>query len=411
MKSASRPSLSQFVPSHPGLFTLSIAALATLSTLGLLTGCGKQPDANAAAAGAPPAMPVSVAAVIARPVTEQREFSGRIEAVERADLRPRVSGYIVSVGFKPGSLVKKGDVLFTIDPRPYQAEVARAEAAAASSRARAELAKTELERSRRLLADNAIAQRDFDERASSQRQLAAAAQADEASLQTAKLNLAWTTVRAPFSGRVSKAEVTEGNLVDGSTVLTSVVSADPIFVSFNGDEATYLQLGKGARSNPGSVKLKVGLANEAGFPHEARLEFVDNRVDPASGSVRMRALVRNPDGLLTPGLFARVQLGTDSATGAASTLVAERAIGTDQNRKFVFVVDEKNMTSYRPVQLGTQVGELRVVTSGLKAGERVVVDGLQRVRPGAPVAPQQVPMEAPQGGASAAQGAASAAAQ
>lgn len=397
MKSASRPILSNY----PGLFTLSIATLATLSSLGLLAGCGQQQDAHASA-GAPPAMPVSVAAVIARPVTEQREFSGRIEAVERAELRPRVSGYIVSVGFKPGSLVKKGDVLFTIDPRPYEAEAARAEAAAAGSRARAELAKTELERSRRLLADNAIAQRDFDERASSQRQLAAAAQADEASLQTAKLNLAWTTVRAPFSGRVSKAEVTEGNLVDGNTVLTSVVSADPIYVSFNGDEATYLQLGKLARSTPGAVKLGIGLANEPGFPHEGHLDFVDNRVDPASGSVRMRALVRNADGLLTPGLFARVQLGTEAAAGAASTLVAERAIGTDQNRKFVFVVDDKNMANYRPVQLGMQIGDLRVITVGLKAGERVVVDGLQRVRPGAPVAPQQVPMEATAAAASAA---------
>lgn len=398
MKSASRP----FLPHHPGLFTLSIATLAIVSSLGLLSGCGPQQAAHAAA-GAPPAMPVSVATVIARPVSVHHEFSGRIEAVEHADLRPRVSGYIVHIGFKPGSLVKKGDVLFTIDPRPYQAEVARAEAAAASSRARADLAKTELERSRRLLADNAIAQRDFDERAASQRQLAATAQADEASLQTARLNLAWTTVRAPFDGRVSKAEVTEGNLVDGNTVLTSVVSADPVYASFNGDETSYLDIGKLARSNPAAVKVRVGLADEPGFPREGRLEFVDNRVDPASGSVRMRAVLRNTDGLLTPGLFARVQLSTAAAAGAPSALVAERAIGTDQDRKFVFVVNDKNQAEYRPIQLGTSVGALRVVQAGLKAGERVVVDGLQRVRPGAPVAPQMVPMEP----AAAASGAAS----
>jgi multidrug efflux system membrane fusion protein len=187
-------------------------------------------------------------------------------------------------------------------------------------------------------------------------------------------------------------------------VLTSVVSASPMYVSFNGDESTYLQLGKQARSNPASMKLRVGLANEQGFPHEGKLDFVDNRVDPVAGSVRMRGLIDNKDGLLTPGLFARVQIGTASLTGASSALVAERAIGTDQNRKFVFVVNDKNVAEYRPIQLGTQVGTLRVVSSGLKAGERIVVDGLQRVRPGAPVAPQVVPMDAPQGGASSAAG-------
>jgi multidrug efflux system membrane fusion protein len=379
--------------------SLSLATLAALSML--LSGCGKEQEAHAAAgAGAPPAMPVSVAEVIARAVSEQREFSGLIEAIDRAELRPRVAGTIDSVNLKPGMLVKKGDVLFVIDPRPYRAEAARAEAAVAGSQAKADLAKTELDRSKKLLADNAIAQRDYDERAANLRQLDAAARADQASLMTARLNLEWTTIRAPFDGRVGKAEVTVGNLVDGNTVLTSVVSASPMYVSFNGDESTYLQMGKQVRANPAAMKLHIGLANEKGFPHEGKLEFVDNRVDPVAGSVRMRGLVDNKDGLLTPGLFARVQVGTSSPTGAESTLVAERAIGTDQNRKFVFVVNDKNVPEYRPVQLGTQVGGLRVVSSGLKAGERVVVDGLQRVRPGAPVAPQVVPMEAPEGGAS-----------
>lgn len=374
--------------------SLSLAAMAVLSML--LSGCGKEQEAHAAAgAGAPPAMPVSVAEVIERAVAEQREFSGLIEAIDRAELRPRVAGTIDSVNLKPGALVKKGDVLFVIDPRPYRAEAARAEAAVAGSQAKADLAKTELERSKKLLADNAIAQRDYDERAANLRQLDAAARADQAALQTARLNLEWTTIRAPFDGRVGKAEATVGNLVDGNTVLTTVVSASPMYVSFNGDEATYLQLGKQARSNPGSMKLQVGLANEKGFPHEGKLEFVDNRVDPQAGSVRMRGLIDNKDGLLTPGLFARVKVGTPSTTGAQSALVAERAIGTDQNRKFVFVINDKNQAEYRPIQLGTQVGSLRVVSSGLKAGERIVVDGLQRVRPGAPVAPQVVAMDAP----------------
>lgn len=376
-------------------------ALVILAAVTLLSGCGKEQDAHAApAAGAPPAMPVSVAEVLSRAVAEQREFSGLIEAIDRAELRPRVSGYIDSVNLKPGMLVKKGDVLFVIDPRPYRAELARAEAAVAGSQAKADLAKTEQERSRKLLADNAIAQRDYDERTANVRQLDAAARADQAALQTARLNVEWTTIRAPFDGRVGKAEVTVGNLVDGNTVLTSVVSANPMYVSFNGDESTYLQLGKQARANPAAMKLHIGLSNEKGFPHEGKLEFVDNRVDPVAGSVRMRGLVDNKDGLLTPGLFARVQVGTASPTGAQSALVAERAIGTDQNRKFVYVLNDKNLAEYRPIQLGSQVGTLRVVTSGLKAGERIVVDGLQRVRPGAPVAPQVVPMDGPAGGAS-----------
>lgn len=390
-----QPSISRR-PAQAGFALVILAAVAML-----LSGCGKEQDAHAApAAGTPPATPVSVAAVLSRAVAEQREFSGLIEAIDRAELRPRVSGYIDSVNLKPGMLVKKGDVLFVIDPRPYRAELARAEAAVAGSQAKAELAKTEQERSKKLLADNAIAQRDYDERTANVRQLEAAARADQAALQTARLNVEWTTIRAPFDGRVGKAEVTVGNLVDGNTVLTSVVSANPMYVSFNGDESTYLQMGKQVRANPAAMKLHIGLANEKGFPHEGKLEFVDNRVDPVAGSVRMRGLIDNKDGLLTPGLFARVQVGTSSPTGAESALVAERAIGTDQNRKFVFVVNDKNMTEYRPIQLGSQVGSLRVVSSGLKAGERIVVDGLQRVRPGAPVAPEVVPMDGPAGGAS-----------
>ncbi len=377
---------------HPRLLLATVASL--LLAAGL-SGCGEEQKAQAANApqGQPPGTPVSVAAVIARAVQQEREFSGQIEAIDRAQLRPRVSGYIDSVRFQPGSLVNKGDVLFVIDPRPYQADVARLEAAAASSRVRADLAASELQRAKRLLADNAIAQREHDERAATARQLDAAARADAAALQTAKLNLEWTQVRAPFSGRVGKAEVTTGNLVDGNTVLTSLVSANPMYVSFNGDESTYLQLGKLARSKPGALKIRVGLANETGFPHAGRLEFVDNQIDPQSGSVRLRAVVDNSDGLLTPGLFARVQLATGSRDGAASALVLERAIGTDQNRKFVYVVGAKNMAEYRPIQLGTPMGELRVVTAGLKVGDQVVVDGLQRVRPGAPLAPAVVPMD------------------
>lgn len=385
---------------------LLLTALASVLLAVTLSACGDEHKAQAAAAPQAPGTPVSVAAVIARVVQQEREFSGQIEAIERAQLRPRVSGYIDSVRFQPGSLVHKGDVLFVIDPRPYQAEVARLEATAASARVKAEQAASELQRAKRLLADNAIAQREHDERASTARQLDADAHATAAALQTARLNLEWTSVRAPFNGRVGKAEVTTGNLVDGNTVLTSLVSASPMYVSFNGDEATYLQLGKLARSNPGALKIHVGLSNETGFPHEGRLEFVDNQIDPQAGSVRLRAVIDNTDGLLTPGLFAKVQLATGSRDGAPSALVLERAIGTDQNRKFVFVVGANKQAEYRPIQLGNAMGELRVVNAGLKPGDQVVVDGLQRVRPGAPLAPTVVPMDP----AEAASGAASAAA-
>lgn len=392
----SRPSSFHQPPARLGLPAAAVAALVLTASL---SGCGEQREAQAAETPAEPqAMPVSVAAVVSRKIVERQEFSGRIEAVESAQIRARVGGTIEEIRFKPGSLVKKGDVLFVIDQRPYKAELLRSEAAAASAQAKAELAAKEVERSRRLLADNAIAQRDFDERAASERQLQAAARADQAAAAVARLNVDYSVIRAPFSGRVGKAEVTVGNLVDSSVVLTSLVSVHPVYVSFDGDEATFLKLGNAARSNLSAVKVAAGLTSEEGLPHQGHLEFVDNRIDPASGSVRMRAVLPNPQGQLTPGLFARVQVGAD-ANATTTTLIHDTAIGTDQNRKFVYVVGAGNKAEYRVVQLGPQVDGLRVVRSGLKEGERIVVNGLQRVRPGAPVAPQLVPMDKPQGDA------------
>lgn len=382
---------------HPVL-TLTTLALVS-ATLLTLNGCAPSAEAQETHA-APPAPPVSVATVLARHVVEQQEFTGRIEAVESAQIRARVRGTVEAIHFKPGSLVKKGDLLFVIDPREYQAEVLRGEAAVAGSQARAELARLELERSRRLLADNAISQRDYDERASNARQLDATARAEQAALAVAKLNLDHATVRAPFDGRIGKAEVTVGNLVDSNVVLTSLVSIQPVYVSFDSDEATYLSLGASARGGAAAVKVRMGLANETGFPHEGRLDFVDNRLDPASSSVRMRAVLDNRNGVLTPGLFARVQLGAEAAGGEA-ILINEAAVGTDQDRKYVVVVNADNKAEYRVVQLGPLVDGLRVARSGLKPGERIVVNGLQRVRPGAPVAPQVVPMVTAAGAAAA----------
>ncbi|WP_338760648.1 efflux RND transporter periplasmic adaptor subunit [Massilia sp. METH4] len=369
-----------------------VAVLAAAGIAITLAGCedatGKTAEAPAAAGGPP----ISAALVIEKPVAETQEFSGRLEAIDHVEIRSRVSGFITAVNFKPGSEVKKGDVLFVIDPRPYQAEADRAEAAANSARARAELARLELNRAERLLADKAIAQREFDERASAQKELDAAARAAQAQYEAAKLNLSYTRVTSPIDGRVSKAEITLGNLVDASAVLTSVVSLDKIYASFDGDEDTYLRVGtQNHKGEP--VVVKVGLANEEGFPHEGKLEFVDNQLDTQTGSVRMRATFDNKDRALVPGLFARVQLGGGNVT-KNTVLINDRAVGTDQNRKFVFVVGADNKAEYRAVTLGPTVDGLRVVKAGLKPGEKIVVNGLQRVRPGAPVTPQIVPMDA-----------------
>jgi multidrug efflux system membrane fusion protein len=365
-------------------------ALAGLAAIGL-AGCGpansKAPDASA---GGPP---VTAATVLEKQVNETQEFSGRLEAVERVDIRARVGGFITSVNFKPGSLVKKGDVLFVIDPRPFQAEANRAEAAAVSARAKADLARLELGRSERLLADKAIAQREVDEKASSLKELDANVRAAQASLEAARLNLAYTSVTSPISGRVSKAEITTGNLVDGAAVLTSVVSNKDIYASFDGDEDTYLRVARVSQKGA-PVVVKVGLANEAGFPHEGKLEFVDNRLDAATGSVRMRATFTNEDNTLVPGLFARVQLSGDPQAKTMAAVISERAVGTDQNRKFVYVVKADGTAEYRPVTLGPAVDGLRVVRDGLKPGEKIVVNGLQRVHPGAPVTAQLVAMDA-----------------
>jgi multidrug efflux system membrane fusion protein len=366
-----------------------IAALALAGIALTLSGC----DESRAAPSAPMAPPVTAAAVIERQVSETEEFSGRLEAVERVDIRSRVGGFVVSSNFTPGSMVKKGDLLFVIDPRPFQAEASRAEAAAGSARARADLAKLELARAERLLADKAIAQREVDEKASGLKELDANVRAAQASLEAARLNVSYTRVLSPINGRVSKAEVTTGNLVDGTVILTSVVSNNPIYASFDGDEDTYLRVARVSQTGA-PVLVKVGLANEEGFPHSGKLEFVDNTLDAKTGSVRMRATFDNSDNTLVPGLFARVQLGGADGAQTRAVLISDRAVGTDQNRKFVYVVKADSTAEYRAVTLGPVIDGLRVVRTGVKPGEKIVVNGLQRVQPGAPVTVQLVAMDA-----------------
>jgi multidrug efflux system membrane fusion protein len=372
---------------RPLVAALGLVGLAAFS----LAGCGPSASQAAPAPAAAGGPPVTASAVIERSVDETQEFSGRLEAVERVDIRARVGGFITSVNFKPGSLVNKGDVLFVIDTRPFTAEANRAEAAAISARAKADLARIEFARSEKLVADKAIAQRELDAASSSLKELDAKARAAQASLETARLNLAYTKVVAPISGRVSKAEITAGNLVDPAAILTSVVSTKNIYASFDGDEATYQRVSRQSHDGK-AVAVHVGLVGEEGFPHEGKLEFVDNQLDSRTGSVRMRATFDNTDGSMAPGLFARVQIAGGAAANAL--LISDRAVGTDQSRKFVFVVDKSGNAEYRAVTLGPIVDGLRVVRTGLKAGEKIVVNGLQRVRPGAPITAQVVPMVA-----------------
>ncbi|WP_444815027.1 efflux RND transporter periplasmic adaptor subunit [Variovorax brevis] len=350
---------------------------------------------------APQATPVSVATVATTDITAWDEFSGRLEAVERVDVRSRVAGAVQAVHFEEGSLVKQGQLLITIDPAPYAAEVDRAEAQVAAAQARVSQATSEHVRATRLWDEQAIAQRELDERGNAKREAEANLRAAQAALQTARLSLGYTQVRAPVSGRIGKFEVTVGNLVaagPGAPVLTTLVSVSPIYASFDVDENVIgralkdMPGGSSARALIGKIPVQMGTAASNGTPFEGRLQLIDNQVDARSGTVRVRAAFDNKDGELIPGQFARIRMG--QAKSSNVMLVSERAIGTDQSKKFVMVVNGDNKTEYREVTLGAPANGLRIVASGLKAGENVVVNGLQHVRPGALVAPQVVPMDA-----------------
>jgi multidrug efflux system membrane fusion protein len=374
------------------------AAIAAVAGGGYLLTHGAAKAAPAAAVP-PPAMQVTVATVLERKVTEWDEFSGRLEAVEHVEVRPRVSGTIESVHFSPGAIVAKGATLFRLDARPFAAEVARAQAGLAAAQARLALTRSELARAQRLLDEQAIAQREFEERRDAERNAAAAIQAAQAALDLAQLNLGYTHIKAPIAGRVGRAEITAGNLVSAGAsgpALTSIVSISPIYASFEADEQSFLRYAARAGARPGTrgaaaLPIQLGLADESGHPRTGRVEFVDNQLDPRSGTIRVRALFDNADGRLTPGLFARLKIGGNGAQPAL--LISDRAIGTDQSKKFVLVVEAGQQLAYREVKLGPVVNGLRVVREGLASGEVIVVNGLQRVRPGMQVAPVETPME------------------
>jgi len=362
--------------------------LAILAVM-VMSACGKTPEQ---AAAMPPSH-VSVAKVLEQPVNEWDEFTGRLEAPETVQIRPRVSGQIDQVAFTEGALVKKGDLLFQIDPRPFQAEVRRLEAQVAQTKAAATRSDNEAQRGERLRQSNAISAELADSRTTAAQEARAAVAGIQAQLDLAKLNLSFTRVTSPISGRVSRAEITAGNLVTADvTALTSVVSTDKVYAYFDADERVYLKYTELAREGRrgATTPVYLGLSNETGNPHLGQMNFVDNQVNPATGTIRGRAVFDNSKGEFTPGLYARLKLvgsGTYSAV-----LINDEAVGTDLGKKFVLVMDADNKSSYRAVELGPKIEGLRIVRSGLTKDDTIIVKGLQRVRPGSPVAPETIPM-------------------
>jgi multidrug efflux system membrane fusion protein len=379
------------------VFTVSVLSVCASALLSL-GGCGKS---GGSAQSAPPPQ-VSVAQVLEKRVKDWDEFTGRLQAVETVEIRPRVSGYIDKVWFTEGSQVKSGDLLFVIDPRPYQAEYDRAAADVKRYKTALELARIELVRVQRLKDSGAVSEEELDERKSTVAQGEANVAGAEAALETASLNLSFTRVTSPIAGRVSRAEVTRGNLVtggiNGGTLLSSVVSMDPIYLYFDADEQSYLRYsqtahsGVGPSSNAAQNPVQVGLANEEGFPHPGAVDFVDNQLNPQTGTIRARAVLQNKNGQFTPGLFARVQLLVSGEYSAI--LIEDRAVNTDQNQKYVLLLGANNQIEYRKVKLGRVIDGLRIVREGLKSGDVIVVNGAQRVHPGVAVTPQRVTMGA-----------------
>ncbi|PMR76459.1 efflux RND transporter periplasmic adaptor subunit [Billgrantia endophytica] len=365
-----------------------------LAGLVFLSGCDTQADSEQQA---PPPPQVSVADVMIENVRFWDEFTGRIEAVETVELRPRVAGYIESIHYIEGQSVEKGDVLFTIDQRPYQAELSRAEADLQRIRARAELTRSEAARAEALAQTHSISREELDQRRAAAAQAEADILATRASVDTARLNMEFTEVRAPIAGRTGRALVTVGNLVSDATPLTSIVSLDQVHVHFFSDEQTYLQYdamsrsGERASSRDERTPVRVGLATDEGFPHEGEVDFVDNRLDAAAGTILTRAVLDNSEGRFAPGMYARVQLLGSGFENAM--LIDDKAVLTDQDRKYVYVVDEEGRAHRRDVQLGRMVDGLRVIPAGLEPGDRVVVRGVQRIFfPGMPVAAESVDM-------------------
>jgi RND family efflux transporter MFP subunit len=367
--------------------------MGTLWLFFLLAAC-QQPQA----AAPPPALPqVTVSQPVAREVVEWDEYTGRVEAVESVEVRARVSGYLQSVHFTDGAIVQKRALLFVIDPRPYQEELNRATAALEQTMARYERTQKDFSRAQQLVRARAMSQEEVDTRSADQREAQEAAQAARAAVEAARLNVEFTQIRAPISGRISRQLVTEGNLVNGgtaqSTLLTTIVTLDPIYAYFEADERSYLKYSRlwrnGTRSGSreGKIPVNLGLADETGFPHRGQLDFLDNRLDPNTGTMAGRAIFPNPNLRLIPGLFARIHV--PGSRQYEALLIPDETMGSDQTQRFAFVVNDQNTVEYRKVELGPIIDGLRVVRGGLKPEDWVIVNGVQRVRAGDKVDPRK----------------------
>ncbi len=354
----------------------------------LLAGCeGQQPQS-------PPPPQVTVSKPAVEEVMEWDEYTGRLEAVDTVEVRARVSGYLESIHFKDGQTVKKGDLLFVIDPRPYQAELDRARAELRLAQARLSLAENDLKRAKHLLSARAISEEEADTRASDEQVARATVEQAKAVVNAAELDVEFTQVRAPISGLISRKNVTDGNLINGGTggtLLTTIVSLDPIYCYFEADEQSYLrytnleQEGMKPDSRTGENPAYMELSNETGYPHKGYIDFIDNRLDPNTGTIRGRGVFPNPGNTLTPGLFARMKI-TGSGQYKA-LLLPDEAVGSDQSQKFVLVVDPEGTVEYRQVTLGPRVNGLRVIRNGVGPEDRIIVNGLQRAMPGMKVSP------------------------
>jgi multidrug efflux system membrane fusion protein len=343
--------------------------------------------------------PITANRPLAREVVEWDEYQGWLNPVDMVEVRARVTGYLQEVHFQDGGIVKKGDLLFVIDPRPYQAELAREEAVVNQAETRLELANNDLVRAERLLKGKAISEEEADSRSKARREAEAALRSARAAVDAAKLNLEYTQITAPIGGRISRKMITEGNLVNGNqgqaTLLTTIVSLDPVYCYFDAEESAVLKYerlsreGKGPNLRSGKVVCELQLANEQGFPHKGVLDFVDNRVNATTGTLRARGVFSNPepDYALEPGFFARVRVPGSAKYQAL--LIPDQAVGTDQGQKFVYVVNAQDAVEYKSVQLGPVIDGLRVVRTGLDSNDWVVVNGLMSVRPGVKVKPDR----------------------
>jgi RND family efflux transporter MFP subunit len=375
----------------------SYYALMIVAAIG---GCGADEKSQHAA---PPPPDVIVSGVVTRDVADTGEYTGRTDALDTVDIRARVTGYLTEIHFADGQEVNKGDLLFQIDPRPFDASLQNAEGQKAQWVAKLARAKADVQRYEKLVPTGAATPQDLDKAKADMGEATAAIQSADASIERARLDLEFAGIRSPMTGQISRSMFSKGNLIRADNdVLTTIVAIDPIVVYFNVDERALLQSRERARASlPPTASLPdirslqipvfVGLANEQGYPHRGTIDFADNRVDPTTGTIRVQAKLDNSRRVFKPGLFARIRVSASEA--APALLVTDRAVATDQSQKFVYVVDDKNVAQYRPVKLGRLEDDgLRVITAGLQPNDRVIVAGLQRARPGKPVTPQLVDM-------------------